>query len=161
MNFEVIRAQLSDINEVQAILEGARQWLLSKGINQWPYPIAKDWLAKRISEHEVYLASVNGITIGTVTIQWSDEETWGEMPDDAGYIHQIAIRRDFKGNGLGMGLLGWAEKRIASQNKQFARLDCWSENPKLCAYYENAGYIFQRLVATKYGWSVNLYEKEI
>jgi ribosomal protein S18 acetylase RimI-like enzyme len=112
-------------------------------------------------EHEVYLASVNGLTIGTVTIQWSDEEIWGVMPDDAGYIHQMAIRRDFKGQGLGLELLVWAEKRIASQHKQFARLDCWSENPKLCAYYETAAYAFQRRVATKHGWSLNLYQKEL
>jgi ribosomal protein S18 acetylase RimI-like enzyme len=154
MSLTVVKAALTDVVQVQGLLEGARQWLLSKGINQWPYPITNDWLAKRISEREVYLASASGLNVGTVTIQWSDEEIWGEMPDDAGYIHQIAIRRDFGGRGLGLELLGWAETRIASQNKQFARLDCWSENPKLCAYYANAGYVIQRTVTTKYGWSL-------
>lgn len=105
------------------------------------------------------LASVNGITIGTVIIQWSDEEIWGKLPANAGYIHQIAIRWNFAGQGLGSELLRWAERHIASEGKQFARLDCWSENPKLCAYYENAGYVFQRTVTTKYGWSLNLYKR--
>lgn len=99
--------------------------------------------------------------MGTVTIQWSDEEIWGQMPEDAGYIHQMVIRRAFAGQELGLKLLGWAEKRVASRGKQFARLDCWSENPKLCAYYEQAGYILRRVVATQYSWSLNLYEKEI
>lgn len=104
---------------------------------------------------------MDGRTIGTVTIQWSDEEIWGKMPNDAGYIHQMAIRRDFKGKRLGLELLAWAEKHIGSQGKRFARLDCWSENPKLSAYYEKAGYVFQRRFVTKHGWSLNLYEKEI
>lgn len=161
MSLNIVRAELTDIDEVHAILEGARQWLLSKGIHQWPYPFPKDWLAKRLSEHEIYLASVNGLHIGTVTIQWADEETWGEMPDDAGYIHQLAIRRDFGGQGLGLQLLRWADTRIASQQKQFARLDCWSTNPKLCAYYENAGYIFQRRAVHPQRLRLNLYQKEI
>ena len=133
----------------------------SKGINRWPYPWATDWLAKRISEHEVYLASVSGIIVGTVVVQWSDKGIWDDMPNNAGYIHQMAVRRNFAGQGLRSELLRWAEKHIASENKQLARLNCWSDNPKLCAYYEKAGYIFQRTVTTKYGWSLNLYEKEI
>lgn len=161
MTLKVVRADPTDVEEIQFLLEGTRQWLLSKGINQYLYPFTRDWLTKRISKHEVYLVSVSGLTLGTVTIQWSDEAIWGKMPDDAGYIHQMAIRRDLKGHGLGLELLDWAEKRIASQHKRFARLDCWSENPKLCAYYDSAGYVFQRMVTTKYGRSLNLYQKEV
>ncbi len=151
MQFDVVRAQLSELDEVIAILEGARQWLLSRGIeHQWVHPFPKDWLAKQIQIHEVYLASKKDVTVGTLTIQHSDKETWGEMSDDAGYIHQMAIRREYKGKGLGLQLLHWAEQRIISYGKKYIRLDCGSKNAKLCAYYEKAGYVFQRKVATKY-----------
>jgi len=160
MSFEVVRAQPADVEEVRTILEGARQWLLSKGINQWIYPFAKTWLARRIEEHEVYLASWSGVFIGTLTIQWSDREIWGEMPDAAGYIHQMAVREEFRGKGLGLQLLRWGEERIASHGKQYVRLDCLADNSKLSAYYEQAGYIFQRRAAHPQGMLLNLYEKK-
>ncbi len=54
MQFDVVRAQLSELDEVIAILEGARQWILSRGIeHQWAHPFPKDWLAKQIQIHEV------------------------------------------------------------------------------------------------------------
>jgi ribosomal protein S18 acetylase RimI-like enzyme len=156
----VVRVEPADLDAVVEIIEDARRWLLSRGINQWPKPMTKRWLAEITHGHEVYLASLDGINVATVTIQWSDEQIWGEMQDNAGYIHQLAVRDHFHGRRTGLQLLGWAEKRIASRNKWCARLDCWSENAKLCAYYENAGYTFQR-VTTRYGRSFNLYEKEI
>jgi ribosomal protein S18 acetylase RimI-like enzyme len=160
MSFDVARAQLADVEKVRAILEEAREWLVSKGIDQWPYPWTKDWLADKISQHDVYLAVENGSVIGTVTIQWSDRETWGEMPDDAGYIHHVTTHREHARRGLGLELLRWAERRIESCDKKYSRLDCWSENPKLCSYYEAAGYQYQRTVATRYG-PVSLYQKEL
>jgi ribosomal protein S18 acetylase RimI-like enzyme len=161
MSFEVVRSQTADVEKVRAILEEAREWLVSKGINQWPYPWTKHWLTDKISKHELYLAMEDGSAIATVTIQWSDEETWGKMSDDAGYIHQLAIRRGYEGKGLGLELLRWTEGRIASCDKNFARLDCWAENPKLCSYYETAGYRYQRTIRTKYDWSLKLYQKEL
>ncbi|HEY2988752.1 MAG TPA: GNAT family N-acetyltransferase [Candidatus Binatia bacterium] len=160
MALNVVRVEPTDLDPVVEIIEDARQWLLSRGINQWPKPMTKDWLANITRGHEVYLASADGVDVATVTIQWSDEQIWGEMPDNAGYIHQLAVRDRFHGRQTGLQLLGWAEKRIGSLNKRFARLDCWSENTKLCVYYENAGYVLRR-GTTRYGRSFNLYEKEI
>ena len=38
MNIEFTRAQVANVDGVEAILEGTGQWLLLKGIKQWIYP---------------------------------------------------------------------------------------------------------------------------
>jgi GNAT superfamily N-acetyltransferase len=62
---------------------------------------------------KIYLAELGGRTVGTLVLQWSDEETWSELPNDTGYVHGLAIRRGFAGRGLGRELLRWAEDRTA------------------------------------------------
>lgn len=56
----------------------------------------------------------DGEAIGTVMLQWSDEEIWGTMADDAGYVHGLRIRRRAAGLGLGRALLRWAEPRAVA-----------------------------------------------
>lgn len=45
----------------------------------------------------MYLARLAGRTFGTFALQWSDEEVWGDVPEDAGYVQGLAVRRDFAG----------------------------------------------------------------
>ena len=156
----IARAQPADLDAVDKLREEASQWLLSRGIDQWPHPWTVERLAATAAKHKLYLALLNGRSAGTFTIQWSDEEIWGEMPDDAGYIHRLIVARDFKGRGFGRELLRYAEQQIRAKGNRFARLDCRSDNPKLCAYYENVGYVYQRSAETRWGL-LNLYEKAL
>lgn len=61
-------------------------------------------------------------------------------PDDAGYVHALAVRRELAGRGFGERLLEWAEERVAAAGREFLRLDCRSDNPVLQAYYERLGF---------------------
>ncbi len=68
-------------------------------------------------------ARTSGQTLGTLALQWSDEEVWGHVQADAGYVHGLSIRRTFAGRGLGHELLRWAEERVALAGKSYLRLD--------------------------------------
>ena len=108
---EVVRAEPSDLDSVVSILEEVAQWIITKGIDQWPATLPGHWrqrIAESIQRKEVYLARLDGEPVGTLTLQWSDELVWGNVPDDAGYVHKLAIRRAVAGRGLGHYLLGWA-----------------------------------------------------
>ena len=97
-----------------SILEEAAQWLVYLGIDQWqPGSFSRRRIADRIERGEMYLAQLRGRAVGTLALQWSDEETWGDVPADAGYVHGLAIRREFAGKGLGRELLRWAEERTS------------------------------------------------
>ena len=106
---EVVRAGGSDLDTVLSILEEAL-WLVRRGIDRWePVSFSRRRIADRIGHGEMYLARSAGQNFGTFALQWSDEEVWGAVPGDAGYVHGLAIRRDFAGRGLGLELLRWVK----------------------------------------------------
>jgi len=41
----------------------------------------------------MYGARLGGETFGTLALQWSDAEVWGDVHEDAGYVHGLAIKR--------------------------------------------------------------------
>jgi ribosomal protein S18 acetylase RimI-like enzyme len=98
-------------------LEETARWLVSRGIDQWrpgSFPRQRiaglTWGVRRYTLPS-WVGEPSGV--GTLVLQWSDEETWSELPNDTGYVHGLAIRRGFAGRGLGRELLRWAEERIA------------------------------------------------
>ena len=157
----IVQARASDLDTVLSILEEAAQWLVSRGIDQWqPGSFSRQRIADRIERGEMYLAELRGRAVGTLALQWSDEETWGDVPEDAGYIHGLAIRRAFAGKGLGRELLRWAEDKVAASGKEYLRLDCIAENRSLNEYYGRAGFSY-RGEALVWGLEVSRYEKKV
>ena len=109
---------------------------------------------------EMYLAEIAGRAVGTFALQWSDEVTWGKVPENAGYVHGLAIRQNFAGRGLGRELLRRAESSAAMSGKRYLRLDCVAENRALNEYYQRAGFGYRGRALVK-GLEVSLYEKEV
>ena len=158
---EAVQARAPDLETVLSILDGAALWLASRGIEQWgPGSSPRRRIVDRMKNGEVYLFRLDGWPVGTLVLQWSDEETWGDVADDSGYVHGLAIRRDQAGKGLGRELLCWAEDRVAAAGKEYLRLDCAAENRALNAYYERAGFR-RRGRASVQGLEVCLYEKPV
>jgi ribosomal protein S18 acetylase RimI-like enzyme len=146
---------------VLSILEEAARWLECREIEGWkPGSFCRRRIADRIGRGEMYLARLAGRSFGTFALQWSDEEVWGDVPEDAGYVHGLAVRRDFAGQGLGRELLRWAEERAALSGKEYLRLDCLAENRRLNEYYERAGFR-RRGRARVWGLDGRLYEKRV
>jgi GNAT superfamily N-acetyltransferase len=122
------------------ILNEAARWLASRGINQWSvdgFPC--DLIVGGISRGEVYVARCDRRSVGTFTLQWSDDLFWPGAAEEAGDIHRLAVRRDAR--GLGIELLKFAERATAATGRKLLRLDCFSGNPALCSYYERAGFV--------------------
>ena len=96
--------------------------------------------------------------MATITLQRNDELVWGPQPDDAGYVHRLAVRRGAA--GVGAELLAWAERETRAAGRDFLRLDCWSENAHLREYYESNG--FEHCGDTvEWDWTVSRYEKRV
>ena len=156
---EAVQARTPDLGTLLAILEGAARWLASRGIEQWgPGTFSRQRILDRMERGEVYLFRLDGRPVGTLVLQWSDEETWDGVADAAGYVHGLAIRREWAGTGLGRALLRWAEDRTAAAGRDYLRLDCAAENRALNAYYGRAGFR-RRGRACVFGLEVCLYEK--
>lgn len=158
---EALQARSPDLDTVLSILDEATRWLASRGIEQWgPGSSPRQRIVDRMERGEVYLFRLAGRPVGTLVLQWSDEETWGDVADDAGYVHGLAIRRDQIGKELGRTLLKWAEDRAAAAGKEYLRLDCAAENRALNAYYARAGFGCRGRASVQ-GLEVCLYEKPV
>jgi ribosomal protein S18 acetylase RimI-like enzyme len=161
------RAAIADYDAVMAILREAADWLSARGIHQWYHwymDVGEQILRERLDNHEVYLFQRGNGPIGTLTIQWSDPDVWGERGIDglAGYVHGMAVARSAGGMRVGERMLEWAVETIAARGRRFARLDAMASNDALCRYYEKRG--FQPLgTATLLGgiYTAQLFEREL
>jgi ribosomal protein S18 acetylase RimI-like enzyme len=155
------RATLADAGTFVEIHEEAARWLWEQGIRQWKPGVFKlEWLTAPIERGELYLAWSDGQPIATILLEWSDVATWGPRPDDAGYVHGLRVRRATAGQGVGRALLAWAERAVARAGRPYVRLDCIADNPRLCRYYEEAG--FTRVEGAAYdGYNVTRFEKRV
>jgi GNAT superfamily N-acetyltransferase len=136
-----VNVRLAQANEIDAVLDvlaDAATWLRERGIEQWPDRFDADWVMPAIERGETWLAERDGEVVGTLVVQWGDPMFWPGYPNDAGYLHRIAVREH--GGGVGAQLLRWAEQHAARNGKEFLRLDCIAKNDALRAYYERAGY---------------------
>jgi ribosomal protein S18 acetylase RimI-like enzyme len=137
---EIRQARAEDVDELVATLSEAARWLLRRGIEQWPDPFPRARVEALVRRGEFFVARLDGMPAGSLVLRWSDASFWGEQPDDAGYVHALAVRRAFAGQGLGDRLLAWAEVRVAEAGREFLRLDCMAENAALRRYYERLGF---------------------
>jgi hypothetical protein len=119
---KVGQARSDELGEVLAVLSESARWLRSRGIEQWPDPFPADRVEPSIARGETYLVRVGGAVAGTITLRWADAAFWGEQPPVAGYVHAVAVRREYAGLGP-------------------KRLDCLSSNSALRAYYERHGFV--------------------
>jgi ribosomal protein S18 acetylase RimI-like enzyme len=141
----VVRATVADYDAVMAILREAAGWLSGRGIHQWDHwymDAGEQILRDRLEHDEVYLFQRDSFPVGTLTIQRSDTEVWGERGIDgqAGYIHGMAIVRSAAGKRVGERMLEWAIGTIAARGLSYARLDAMASNAALCSYYEHLGF---------------------
>jgi len=163
---KVVRAGPEDLQTVVVILDDAAKWLQGRGIDQWPFPFPRRHIQRRFQTAEVYLGMYEGQAIGTFSLHWSDQldQLWSDLPDEAGYLHGLAVRRAFAGHGIGTEMLRHAERIVAAARKPYLRLDCWSENYPLCQYYERCGFVDRGVIKLPVGaalWSCRRFEKYV
>lgn len=158
---EVREARPADLDTVVSMLEEAARWMARRGIEGWtPDGFSRERIAVLIRNSEMYLAVLDGRPAGTFALQWSDRETWGDVPDDAGYVHGLAIRREFAGEGLGREMLRRAEQMVSRAERGYLRLDCVADNEALNEYYRRAGFAYRGSSVVR-GLAVALYEKRV
>jgi len=164
-NINIRLASSNDIDAILDILHKAAVWMHENGItNQWMPGNAykdRDYYISTIEQKQFYIASFNNESVGVFLIRWSDKDIWGEDHSRCGYIHHLAIDREFAPKGLGDQLLQWAENKIKISGKSHVRLDCISANVKLNQYYLDKGYTLIKLYQYDDGKMGKLYEKSV
>jgi GNAT superfamily N-acetyltransferase len=133
-------ASTADVGDVLAVLDEAAAWLKASGVDQWPDRFKSTWVEPAIERGETWLARLDGVAAGTITLDW-DDPLWSDLEGEAGYVHRMAIRRSSP--GLGAALLDWAVATTGALGCGYLRLDCVTSNNRLRSYYESKGFHHQ------------------
>lgn len=144
LNLQVTPGTSEDVPSAQLLVDGARQWLRDRSIDQWQDAIPDSTIRGNAERGELFVIRRDEDLLAMVTVLDSDEETWGEQTSLALYVHRLAVARDSRGGGVGQELLKWVMDRAAEQGQEFVRLDCAADNPGLRSFYERQGFTFVR-----------------
>src|SRR5438309_2329458 len=96
---EIRPARLADLDTVLDILAEAARALRARGRKSWPDRFPPTFIRRTIDAGHVYVAWQADQAAGTLTLQPADPEIWVDAPDDALYLHRLAVRRAFAGSG--------------------------------------------------------------
>ncbi|HEY0610843.1 MAG TPA: GNAT family N-acetyltransferase [Chitinophaga sp.] len=101
----------------------------------------KDALQTEIANH-LQFKIVNGQDIlGVFSISYSDPGTWGERDTgNALFLHRTITNPNFKGQKVFEKIRNWAIQFAREKHLGFIRMDTWTDNPQLIAYYQSHGF---------------------
>jgi hypothetical protein len=75
------------------------------------------------------------------SISYSDPGTWGEKDTgNALYLHRTIANPNFKGRQLFEKIRNWAIGFAREKDLAYIRMDTWTDNPQLIAYYQSYGF---------------------
>jgi GNAT superfamily N-acetyltransferase len=157
----VKRARHEDADTVAELLDEATVWVGELGFEQWPLPFPRDELAAAIDRGEVYVVEgEDDEPVATLVLLQDDPQYWGDRPQDAFYLHKFAVRRDRAGRGIGAAVVEWANAEAAEAGREFLRLDCLCDNPRIRDYYEDLGFEHRGDLVLN-GRNMSLYERPV
>jgi len=152
--------QAGDVATVAGLLDEATIWVGERGFEQWPLPFPHDEVAAAIARGEVYLAEIDREPVATVTLLWDDRTYWGGRPQDAAYVHKLAVSRACAGQRIGSAIVEWADGTARARGRDFLRLDCLADNPGIRTYYERMGFEHRGDLVVN-GKNMSLYERHV
>lgn len=129
------------------LLKEVAHWLQDKEVDQWQYLLGGEATAEileGISKKYTYVVVKEDEIVGTVTVsskqnEW-DERIYGkEEVSNSLYIHRFAVKRKYKGNGIGEWILQWVEENVQS-DKEYLKLDCVGHNRTLNDFYKRCDF---------------------
>jgi GNAT superfamily N-acetyltransferase len=145
MTLAIRQAQPSDAAVVESLLAEAAQWVDALGEVMWEAgELAPESIAAETAAGQFYLAMADGEPAGVIRFQLEDTLFWPDLPpgDTSAFVHRLAVRRRYKGQGVSSALLQWAIDHARSLGRSHLRLDCDKSRPKLMALYEGFGFQF-------------------
>jgi ribosomal protein S18 acetylase RimI-like enzyme len=133
-------ATTADFDTLLKLQDEVAVYLLSRGIKWNPSAVTRDHLSEWVEEGALMVGTIEDQVVGAIAIRSTDRGDHWPKGDLAGYVHDLMVSPEHKGNHLGRQLLKWAESYAQGRGRVTVRLDCDASNARLCRYYEELGY---------------------
>lgn len=159
----ITRATMADVNTIMGWRRERVAWLAARGEDQWSIPLPRSAVAATVSAGQTWLVRDGQDPVATITLTaytdvdalWKPdidpEALWypADNPADAIYAAKMMIPRARGGAGLGSEMLDWAGGRAYVAGLTWLRLDAWTTNTRLHAYYLGQGFQHVRTIASR------------
>ncbi len=123
------------------IMREAAAWLIETGKPLWRLEdLTEHKILAGITKEDVYVGWAADKAAAAMILQWSDPFFWPQAKDDSGYIHKLVVRRRFAGTNVSRQMVEWAKQEARRRGKEYLRLDCAGDRPKLCSFHESLGF---------------------
>ncbi|MFE0549247.1 GNAT family N-acetyltransferase [Streptomyces pilosus] len=145
----IYSAQPHDLATLLAFRQEAAAWLSRLGTDQWQRPYPADKLLATIEAGEVFMVRDGADTAATITLTPNAEDglwTAEELREPSLFINKLTVARTHAGQNIGGRLLDWAGDRGHLAGAKWLRLDAWTTNASLQAYYLRHGFRHVRTV---------------
>ena len=159
----ITRAALADVDLIMKWRRERVAWLAERGEEQWSIPLPRSAVAATVSAGQTWLIWDDHEPVATLTLTayvdidglWKPdrdpEALWypEDDPADALYVAKMMLPLDRANTGLGREMLDWASGRAYDAGLTWLRLDAWTTNLRLHAYYLGQGFRHVRTVETR------------
>jgi GNAT superfamily N-acetyltransferase len=139
-------------NVMLELLNDSIRWLQGMGIDQWarPWPDEErrnERIVQDLAEGKTWLVLDGAAVAGTITIDPADNGIWpaDSRAEKAVYVRKVIVGRHYAGLGLGARLFDWAADVARAHGAHWIRVDVWTTNRRLHAYYRELGFRFRNL----------------
>jgi ribosomal protein S18 acetylase RimI-like enzyme len=145
---------MDDMPSIIGLIDDAAQWLRTeKNSDQWqrPWPDepSRDQRIRRgIKVARTWMVENDDGLVGTVSFgRGGNKKLWTlrERNQPAVYVSRLILSRRHAGEGIGADLIDWAGQRgVTGWGAEWIRVDVWTSNEALQAYYKRQGFTHLR-----------------
>ena len=151
------RVASGDLEESLDILREAAAWLSSIGRPQWaPEELTAGSLGCRPQDC-LALYSSGGVGAATLCLTDADPFYWPEIPPgQCGYLHKLAVRREFAGQGIAALFVRYAAELCRARGLSALCLDCDPSRAGVVRFYDSLGFQLYRIERFQRPWTGEL-----
>ena len=135
-------ARDADAPMIAAVLQEAEQWLVNGGRTLWSAAeIGQERVLRDTRDGLFHIACEGTQLAGVMKFELEDAYFWPEIaPGSSAFVHKLAVRRAWAGQGISTALLTYARSRARQLGRDRLRLDCVADRPDLRKLYEGFGF---------------------
>lgn len=160
-------ARMADVDLLLDWRRERAEWLADRGEDQWQVPWPRWAVGAAVQAGQTWMVQDGEDPVATITLTaaaalddiWKSDKGPGLNPDllwhpedepgDALYVTKLMVPCSRAGDGIGAELLDWAGGLAHEAEVSWLRLDVWTTNLELQAWYVRQGFTHVRTVASR------------
>jgi hypothetical protein len=142
---DIRRADASELDIAADILEEAASWSATEALGSWTPgvftgsdSVGMSRLRSDMATGGLHLVRIAGRVAATFSLLERDTLYWPLAGDEALYLHRFGVRRSAA--GVGRLAIAWMVREAQRRGREYLRLDCLADNPRIRRYYESCGF---------------------